>query len=508
MKFSLLYRNYDDSLVLFEGPLSEAMSNTVYDLSIDKAAWEFARNNDCFNYFMEVIKKPLTDVADVKYRQDVLMDFIAMPKLLEELRLIFKSYDSLQSDWHEMRSSIYVYGVPNTSRGILDSTYESLKVTAAFAKNTVSYFRSIRDTVEKYQVKSEGLLGIKRFCAEMTENTALDELSEIAASFTRDNIEAYEFSVRAETDDTLTIRSASLTEAVELEDKSLGRSFKKLFGNIGKVQKEAGLAPEVDLGEYHVEDAQTILNEALYELYTALAGITGNIYEFFRGLSGELSFYDTGLRYCRYLSDAGMPMCMPQMLPEEEECFKANEIYDLQLLVEGLTADKIVRNAVRFDKENEGILIRGHNSGGKTCYLRAIGAAQLFAQAGLPVCASAARISLRRAVFAQFSSSEKDFAVGDAAGRFEGEVQDLAEIINCLVPHSLILLNETFQTTAYSEGMAGIREILETLPMIDTKYIFVTHLVQLFGQMDKTKVRLLEFDATGENAHKVRPYAG
>lgn len=508
MKFSLLYKNYDDSLVLSEGPLSEAMSNTVYDLSIDKAAWEFARDSDCFNYFMEVVKKPLSNVEDVKYRQDVLLDFIAMPKLLEELRLIFKSYDSLQSDWHEMRSSIYVYGVPNTSRGILDSTYESLKVTAAFAKNTVSYFRSIRDAVEKYQVKSEGLLGIKQFFADMAENAALDELSAIASVFNRENIEAYEFSVRAETDDTLTIRSASLTEAVELEDKSLGRSFKKLFSGIGKVQKENEQAPEVDLGEYHVEDAQAILNEALYELYTALSGITGNIYEFFRGLSGELSFYDTGLRYCRYLSEAGMPMCMPQMLPEEEECFKANDIYDLHLLMEGLTAEEITRNPVRFDRQQEGILIRGHNSGGKTCYLRAIGTAQLFAQAGLPVCASAARISLRRAVFAQFSSSEKDFAVGDAAGRFEGEVQDLAEIINSLVPHSLILLNETFQTTAYSEGMAGIKDILEVLPLIQTKYIFVTHLVQLFAQMDQSKVRLLEFDATGENAHKVRPYAG
>ena len=38
--------------------------------------------------------------------------------------------------------------------------------------------------------------------------------------------------------------------------------------------------------------------------------------------------------------------------------------------------------------------------------------------------------------------------------------------------------------------------------------MLVTHLVQLFAQMDQSKVRLLEFDATGENAHKVRPYAG
>ena len=79
MKFSLLYKNFDDSFIINEGPLAEAMSDTVYDLSIDKAAWEFSRNSDSFNYFMEVIKKPLKNIDDIKYRQDVLLDFITMP---------------------------------------------------------------------------------------------------------------------------------------------------------------------------------------------------------------------------------------------------------------------------------------------------------------------------------------------------------------------------------------------------------------------------------------------
>lgn len=504
MKFSLLYKNSDDSFIINEGPIAEAMSDAVYDLSIDRIAWEFARNADSFNYFMETVKKPLKNIEDIKYRQDVLVDFISMPKLLEELRLVFKSYDTLQSDWHEMRSSIYVYGVPNTTRGILDCTYESLKVTANFAKNTVSYFKSIRDTIEKYQVKSEGLLGIKNFCADMTDNESLDEIARISAYFTRENIDAYEFKVRIEADNTLTINSASLTEANELEDKSVGKSLKRLFGNIGKATRESDMLPEIDMGEYHLEDAQNILNEALYELYTALSGITGNIYEFFRGLSGELSFYDTGIRYCRYLAEAKMPMCMPKMLPPESDCFKANDIYDIQLIAEGLTAEQVTRNPVRFEQENKGMLIRGRNSGGKTCYLRAIATAQIFAQAGLPVCAAAANISIRNAVFAQFSSAEKEFAAGDIAGRFEGEVQEIAAILDNIVPYSLVLLNETFQTTAYTEGAAGIKDILEILPAVKSKYIFVTHLVQLFDEMNGADVKLIELSSNEDSLHKVR----
>jgi hypothetical protein len=85
----------------------------------------------------------------------------------------------------------------------------------------------------------------------------------------------------------------------------LGSSIKKLFGSIGKGKSAADDTPEIDMGEFHLEDARSILSEALYELYTVLSSITGSIYEFFRGLSGELSFYDTGLKYCRFLSSPG-----------------------------------------------------------------------------------------------------------------------------------------------------------------------------------------------------------
>lgn len=502
MKFSLLYKSFTDEIGAHDDPDIENMSNTLYDLSIDKAVKIFCPGQESRAYIMQVLKNPLKKVEDIKYRQDILMDFIAMPKLLEDLKLIFKSYDSLQSDWHEMRSSIYIYGVPNTVKGILDSTYDSLKITAGFARNTVSYFRSIHDTIEKYDVKSEGLRGIKRFCAEMTENESLDDISLISSYFTRDTTDAYEFKVRTETDDTLTIRSASLSEVTELENRSLGSSLKKLIGNLGK-NRSSDETPEIDMGEFHLDDARNILSESLYELYTVLSSITGNIYEFFRDLSGELSFFDAGLRYCRYLSSAGMPMSMPHMMTAEEDTFKVNDLYDMHLIAEGLERDSIVTNDLRIGKDSAGILFKGPNTSGKTSLLRAIGTAQIFAQAGLPVCASAAGISIKNAVFTQFSSAEKEFNVGDVAGRFEGEVQEMAVILDGLVPYSLVLMNETFQTTAYAEGAEGMRHILETFPRAKTKFVFVTRLVQLFDWLDPKSVKMLEFGAEGTEAYRI-----
>lgn len=498
MKFSLLYKNYVETVQFEDDPLQEHLSDTLYDLSIDKALSEFARNSESAAYVMEVLKKPLLTVEEVKYRQGILLDFIEQPKLLDELRGIFANYDTLQSEWREMRSGIYVYGVPNTSGGILDATYESVKVTAAFARKTVSYFRSIYEAVDKYPVKSEGLLGIKKFCVEMTENASLDEISDIASIFMRETVADYRFKVRTQTDDTLKIVSASLSEALENEEKSFSKSMKKLFGSITRTNPPPDETKEIDMGEFHLEEARNVLNEALYELYTALSGITGNIYEFFRGLSGELSFYDTALRYIRLLIRNEAPMCVPDILPAEAKSFEVTELYDVQLLLEGMKSEDIVKNSVSI-KDCDGVLIRGSNSTGKTCTIRAIGTAQIFGQAGFPICAGSAAISIKGAVFSQFSSAEKDFDAKDAAGRFEGEVKELRRIIDDLVPDSLILLNETFQTTAYSEGAEGMKEILEALPLAGASYIFVTHM-PIFDKMKSKRVKKLQF---GED-YKIR----
>ena len=491
MKFSLLYRNYVETQEFTVNPLQAQMEETIYDLSIDKAIRELSRDADSCAYTLEVMKNPLKTEEEIVYRQRILMDFVAMPKLLEELRDIFKSYDTLQSDWREMRAGIYTYGVPQTSGGILDATYESLKITAAFARKTVSYFRSIYDAVGRYDVQSEGLLGIREYCHTMMENQSLDEIARIAGLFERENVSAYRFKVRADADDTLRIVAASLSEAVEEEEKSLGLRMKKLAAKLTGNGPKDDLTPEVDMGEFHLETARNILNEALYELYTVLSGITGNIYEFFRGLSGELGFYDTGVRYVRRLVQEGAPMCMPTPLPVEADCFRTRGIYDLHLLLEGMPIDSITRNDVTIEG-CDGTLIRGANSTGKTCTIRSIGAAILFSQSGFPVCANSAEISIRDAVFCQFSSAEKDFEATDAAGRFEGEVKEVAAILNVVTPWSLILFNETFQTTAYAEGAEGMKNILEALPQAGCRYIFVTHM-PIFDKMNGDRILKLQF---------------
>ncbi|MGN1073987.1 MAG: hypothetical protein ACI4QB_03250 [Eubacteriales bacterium] len=495
-KFSLLYkipetRDFD---------IAEDLKQAVYDLSLDQALGELCPNKKQAEYFIEILENPLHLVENVRYRQDVLQDILQNPNLLPELNRLFKRYDTISADWKEMRANVYSFGVSVSQRALLEFTFSQLQVTAKFSKMIIGYFFSLHEILAQYSFKSEGFQTIKDYCAEMISNSALQEIVDIASHFLHYTPEHYEFSVRAGIDDGFRLRVSALCDAVDLTVKPKGNPLKRYLDR----RREAENAPpEIEVRDELPDDADFLLNEAIYRMYTVLTDITNHVYDLFFGLSRELQFFDTAVLYCAKIQEHHMTACMPTVVDASRDIFDAHDIYDFLLLSEGLSGDQIVSNDILMDASCDGILIRGNNSSGKTVYLRSLGIAQLFAQAGLPVCAKSAKISIRDGIFTQFSSAEREFKVGDTAGRFEGEVQCIAHIMDRLRPHALVLLNETFQTTAYAEGTVAIFDILSVLPRTHAKFVFVTHLTHLYELCDPERVKLQQSANSGPNRYKI-----
>ena len=63
--------------------------------------------------------------------------------------------------------------------------------------------------------------------------------------------------------------------------------------------------------------------------------------------------------------------------------------------------------------------------------------------------------------------------------------------MDAIIPYSLVLLNETFQTTAYREGAQGMKDILDVFPSINCKYVFVTHMSAIFEIFPKDEATVL-----------------
>lgn len=265
--------------------------------------------------------------------------------------------------------------------------------------------------------------------------------------------------------------------------------------------------------------------EAYVTLSNLLSGFVRELIEGFSRLSDELTFYELALDYINMAKEKELPLCYPEIIePESDqrEPIEISRLYDLLLAGRALAAKDVVPNDVSFptgdsvanradnvsdasrpdndsgasrpdnvsvtgsadDNSSKaagvpGILITGENNSGKTVYLRSVGMAQLLFQAGLPVPCESARMRILSAVHTCYAAAEKEFVSGNDAGRFEQEVRVLSQLAERIQPNSLLLLNEVFQTTAYSEGAEGLYHILNYFMRHGVNFIAVTHLKEL-----------------------------
>ncbi len=483
-KVSLLYRDSDTKENLPARELSEA----IYNLNIDRMVESACKNKTCAQYFLSVLGRNAKSEKTAVYRREILKDFLKNPGLLSELMQVFRSYDNLQSETEEMTKEVFRYGMPANETGMLDCIYEQLYINAHFARNVIAYFSEIEGVFARYEVKSEGLTGMKNFCISVKESKCIDEIEKAAERFKSESVESYSFTVKCQLDKTM---SASKSVIADIAEAGKGGK-KKLFAVFKK--KEA-LPTEVDIGNSAVDSVCKTTVSALSELSSLFSDIAGGIYSAFFGIGKELSFYFSAIEIASYLEKGGMNYCFPTVLEKEEDILYASSVYDILLLTEGKNKKTIVTNSV--DISGSGLMITGDNNCGKTSFLRAVGTAVIFAQSGLFVAADDMTVSIREGIFTHFSSAEKDFSdANNVAGRFESEVIDIAKIVDNLTPYSLVLLNETFQTTAYREGAEGMKEILDILPEIKVKYIFVTHI----------KAMLTDFKPVGVNVLKAEKY--
>ncbi len=492
MKFSLLYKSED----------KPAVCQILYDLSIDRAVKHLVPDRRRADYFLSVLEKPLTNRENILFRQQIFTDLKTIPGLVEALKLVFNRYDRIKSDWQEMKlGAAPSRGSEINPEALLEHTFSSLKVTAIFPSTITSFFASIGDTLGQYPIRSEGLIAMRNWCREMGENEALTELVDISQLFRYQTPDCFDFTIAVKLDQALRLASCDIARIEEHKTETTG--FAKLFSKKKTDDHTVPVMAELSApGEDPGTDAFFLLNEALMRIDAALTQVTNEVYEAFFGLSTEMLFYEAALLYAEAAERDGVPLTMPRLLEETADGFSAQGLRELVLLSGGDGA-KTVPNDLVLKSGQAGLLVKGLTDSGKTVYLRAIGAAQLFAQAGLPVLAESAEMSVRRGFFSHFSSAEEDFLAGDTAGRFEQEAKEIARIIGELQPYSLLLLNETFQTTSYREGTESMYDILRFMPKLKTKYVFVTHLTRLFGHMANEKVILAHTSENPQDKYKI-----
>lgn len=246
------------------------------------------------------------------------------------------------------------------------------------------------------------------------------------------------------------------------------------------------------------EDRGGIISKTAKEITEAFEYIITSVCGEFSGIYYDLAFYVFAVKYCEAMVRAGTPVCFAELSDSTE----ITGLYDVYLLLTLPNPSAVVQNDFLLSYKTKGIIITGDNSAGKTVYLRAVSMAYILTAAGLPISAESAKISLPKDISLQMASAERAYQSGNITGRFEEEVIDIKKIVDSVQTDSIILLNEVFQTTDYSEGAEGLYYILEYLNKKGARWILVTHLKQL-TTMYKNDLSVVKLRAGSGERYKV-----
>lgn len=425
------------------------------------------------NAAREVLERPLNDPAQVEFRREIVRDFAARKLPVERLSELFGTFADICSSFRQEKSDLFrLFGGKNVHS-------ELLKKAADTLQKLIELIYKLYDLMHDRTPTSKGLNALKKCIAELSESQDLRQLYNIA----------------------INISNFSATENVtEVELIIDGNGKISGLGIVSTqrpqpVQKHAfGRKPAPDgvRAAMFSDEIASMISASAGELCEAFEYVISSICDEFMQVYYGLNFYGFAVRYCDMLKKSGVPFVYADLCDETD----IENLYDLYLLLTLPNSESVVPNDFKLSKETNGILVLGKNSSGKTVYLRAAAMALIFTAAGLPIPAKAAKIALPKKFLLQIVSAERAYYDGDITGRFEEEVIEIKKIVDAAEPDILVLLNEVFQTTDYTEGAEGLHEILRYLNEKGAKWVLVTHLRRLeeMFQKDNSVMKLREND--------------
>ncbi|MEQ6898545.1 hypothetical protein [Microbacterium sp. KR10-403] len=220
---------------------------------------------------------------------------------------------------------------------------------------------------------------------------------------------------------------------------------------------EAGFNALADLRARSVAEVSAAVHES-----------TEHVLDFFRQLRIELAFYQAVANLRAALEGVGVPTCIPEVT-DRPGC-TAVALCDPCLALRAGTAP--VGNDLDL-ADGRLLVITGANHGGKSTFLRALGAAQLMAQSGGVVAASRFSCPAVGQVLTHWTREEDPEL---RHGKLDEELDRMSGLIDRTRPGDLLLCNESFASTNEAEGSQIALDVTSALIRAGVRVRYVTHM--------------------------------
>ncbi len=471
---------------------------------------------------VNLLRQLCDDERIINYRCDILEDFMRDPRLASTIKRMIEIMT--QND----RRSMYKLSEPDTFTQLDDA---------------IQAFQGFIDCMElmhEYYQKNSGKLlseGVRKLFGWFEERYNDKHFKKLESEIAELR-EKLQKGIRAVTvainlDERLVPVSAGILDfyeqPFELKPSLLDRIIyhgAKFPTNVVKslkhkyTENEFGEEALVNTADEQLFDELSYLTEAYVEsIDSALKEYEKIGLEEMFALSYQLEFYVGAVSMIDLCRSLGLEMCRPVLLPSGERRMSVKGLFDPIYFNESRIwnvrhADKkqVVVNDISFDDEGRFYILTGANNGGKTTFLRAVGLCQVMAQAGLYVPAGSCEISLADYIYTHFPKEEQ---TGINASRFTTEIKEFKTISDTITDRSLLLMNESIQSTTPTECVDTAEALVRIFSLIGVRGLFATHLIDLARRVDDLNTDpdirsrfvsiIVEVDEqTGERRYKIR----
>ncbi|WP_218951963.1 MutS-related protein [Amycolatopsis anabasis] len=395
---------------------------------------------------------PLTDPAEIRYRQQVLADCLRHPGAVRELHRV--ADEAIAAERKLLRGAFTGQSAPLLNR--------SVRVLEVFG----DFLHRLRAIAER-QVDTFSSSAFTRLFREI--------LAELDDDYLR-TMDAVLEQLRFEHGIVVSARLGDGNKGVDFVLRKPPGKGRKSPGH--RALKRSNLSFTVtgrDESDYRSLTA--LRGRALSGIANATAQSADHVRDFFLALRDELGFYLGCVNLAETLSELGVPTCWPEPRAPGGNVLSARELHEPCLAL------RLRRGVVGSDLDADGrslVLITGPNQGGKSTFLRGAGIAHLMMQAGMFVAARQFTASTVTGVFTHYKR-EEDASM--ASGKLDEELARMSTIADHVTPGSLLLCNESFASTNEREGADIAAEIVRALTDSGVRIVFVTHLYELARRM-------------------------
>ena len=395
------------------------------------------------------LAQPLTDVKEIRQRQRVAADVLANEDAVRAMYAL--TAEGIAADQH-----IHI-GMHSSRPGLM------LNRARANLTAYTDVLRRLRQLAER-TTPSLSAPWLLRMADTLTSELSEDYLQEVE-----------------ETLCSLRFTHGSL-ESARLGSLNAGRDYvlrappsvpwwRNLLGSAGPRGRHVITIPDRDMAGF---EALTALKDRSQSVASdALVQASDHVLSFFHSLRRELAFYLGCANLASRMNAIGQPTCFPDVSPLGDRALSCNGVIDPVLALSTQRAP--VGNDLRADGVDL-VVLTGANQGGKSTLLRALGLAQLMAQAGCLVTATRLSVSVASGVRAHFKREEDRALV---SGKFDEELSRMSDLVDHLRPGALLLCNESFSTTNEREAAVIGGDIVCGLVDAGARVLLVTHLYEL-----------------------------